>query len=176
MHLLVVVFHEHRDVLDFFSLGSQLHTFLGIMSATPMSRIASLKESLQSMLKDTRDMQNRVAAARYAEHCKRGYVNSVLVPEAQTAIGEDSDVGMRNLVQATIMKGSQTGGDLGASVRAAQDMQRAHQLSALNPLANQLQRLSDEYVVETGVGNVGSNGSLAVSRAGLVHEGARRGL
>ncbi len=146
-----------------------------VMSTTPSSRILALRESLQSIANETRDMQNRVSAARYAENCKRAYVVSVLVPEAQAAIGEDVDVGRdaRSLVQATIMKGA---GDVSASVRAAQDMHRAHQLSALNPLAQRLQRLSDEYLVETGIGNNSSNMNFAVSHTGLVHEGARRGL
>lgn len=117
-------------------------------------------------------MQTRVSAARYAEHCKRGYVCAVLHPEAQAAIGEDTFQSTKSAAASNraLVEASIRGADSGSTVRIAQDMLRAQQLAVLNPLVEQLQRMSDEYTHEVGF-------NVPLTAAGLsTHEAAKRGL
>lgn len=145
-------------------------------------RLDALMSRLEAMKRDNREMSATVVMRRHTEHCKRAYVVDVLCPEAQQCIAEEpffqdpsgsggSDAA-QGLARATIAVHSKTG-SASSAMRASQDLNRANQLAVLNPLVEQLRRLSDAYLLEAGAA---PTSAAALASAASVHEGARRGL
>jgi hypothetical protein len=141
-------------------------------------RLDAMRAKLDAIRTRNRELQSELVATRHTEHCKRSYVVDVLYPEATAAVADEpyddenaSDLDARQLARAAIAARS-AGGSTTSAVRATRDLQRANQLAVLNPLVDQLRRMSDAYEAQTGRTIPASN----LAAVSVLHEASRRGL
>jgi hypothetical protein len=139
------------------------------------AHLAAMQSRIGGLQQRNRELLKQLTAMRHTEHCKRSYVTGVLYPEATQAIAdephEEADADPRTLARAAIAAHAKEG-SVSSATRAAQGVHRAQQLAILNPLVDQLRRMSDAYDAESG----GATPASALAAASLLHEGARRGL
>lgn len=115
--------------------------------ATMHQRVGAINERAAAMDARNRELLTLLETTRRSEDAKRRFVTQVAYPEATAALsdprwggagqqgGSTSDV----LVQAALR------GTGASALTVAQDLNRAHYMAVLNPLVQQLERLSDEF-------------------------------